>query len=205
MAAQDVFIKLGRPDTERVLADINPALEGIAFDPAAVTILAHTPSFYPGFRFLEISDFGNMPAVQRFVLHKPGTTAVLNGTNEPVYRLNRDAPITLSPDTVGAYVRFFFTHVRGRQGRFIIAETIEDIAWKEEPPAAARKAVGQLLQPLHVQGPGPDGGYRIVAHMVFKDALFKTAITVAADGLVTLGDEELLIEDMPVLDDTLGQ
>ena len=41
--------------------------------------------------------------------------------------------------------------------------------------------------------------------MMFKDSLFKSDVTVQDNGVVSLQNEELLIEDMPVLDDTFGQ
>jgi hypothetical protein len=37
--------------------------------------------------------------------------------------------------------------------------------------------------------------------MVFKDSLFKTKVHVKKDGLVSMSDEELKIEGMPVLQD----
>ena len=41
--------------------------------------------------------------------------------------------------------------------------------------------------------------------MVFKDSLFKSEVEVKPSGLVSLSNEELLVEDLPVLDDTFGQ
>jgi hypothetical protein len=129
----------------------------------------------------------------------------INGSNEPIYALNERAPLQLNDGTVADYVRFFFSNVRGRHGRFLITETVDDIQWREEPPPAARKAIGKILVPLTVTGRDPDGGFRLAACMMFKDSLFKAAVTVRRDGIVSLSDEELLIEDMPVLDDTFGQ
>jgi hypothetical protein len=41
--------------------------------------------------------------------------------------------------------------------------------------------------------------------MIFKDSLFRSTVQVAPDGMVSLTDEELVVEDMPVVDDLLGQ
>lgn len=201
----DQFVKLDLLECETVLEEINPALKGSHFHPATVTILANEPSFYPGYRFLDLADYETVPNIRKFVLYKPGHVVVLNWTNEPIYALNEKAPIVLTETTVADYVRFFFTYVRGRHGRFIITESVEDVTWRDEPPPAARKAIGKMLEPLHIQERGGAGDFKLVARMMFKDSLFKTTVNVQANGLVNLSDEELLIEDMPVMDDTFGQ
>jgi AGCS family alanine or glycine:cation symporter len=47
-----------------------------------------------------------------------------------------------------------------------------------------------------------DGTFILEAYMVFKDSMFKTRIHVKKYGLVSMSDEELKIEGMPVLQDT---
>jgi hypothetical protein len=201
----NIFIKLDRLESEGLLKDINPVMDGAAFSPATATLLAQGLGFYPGWRFIEIADYEQHPPRRRFVIHKAGKAVAMNGSNEPIYALNESVPITLDDSTVTDYVRFFFSNVRGRHGRFLITEAVDDIQWREEPPPAARKAIGKILVPLTLTGREPDGGYRLSACMMFKDSLFKAAVLVRHDGVVSLSDEELLIEDMPVLDDTFGQ
>lgn len=201
---QDAFIKLEKPEAEAVLKDINPALDGASFEAEGAVILAQDLPFYPGYRFFDIADHESLPPARRFVIYKPGDVIVLNWTNEPLYMLNDRVPILLDEQTVGPYVRFFFTHVRGRHGRFQIVESVDDIPWKEEPPPAARKAIGKLVEPVQVTETEDDGTFHLIVRMVFKDSLFKAGVSVKPNGLVSLADEELVIEDMPVLDDTFG-
>lgn len=86
-----------------------------------------------------------------------------------------------------------------------MSESLEDINWRDDPPPAARKTIGEMIQPLFLEKTDEAGVYYIRACMVFKDSLFKTLVKVEPNGFVSLSDEELLIEDMPVLDDTFGQ
>jgi hypothetical protein len=202
---ENIFIKLDRLESENLLQEINPVIDGSPFAPATATVLAQALSFYPGYRYIEIADYEAHPPRRRFVIHKPRDVVAINGSNEPLYALNERAPIALNDNTVSDYVRFFFSNVRGRHGRFLITENVDDIQWREEPPPAARKAIGKILVPLTVTARENDGGYRLSACMMFKDSLFKANVTVRRDGVVSLSDEELLIEDMPVLDDTFGQ
>lgn len=202
---QDSFEKLELADVATILDQVNPDLEGVQFDPVEATIMAVDMPFYKGYRFMEIADHAAMPPAQRFIIYKPGDHTVLNFTNEPIYALNKKAPITLNEENVADYVRFFFTYVRGRHGRFIITEYVDDIAWKEDPPPAARKAIGKMLIPVTLKEITPEGVFHMQACMMFKDSLFKSDIKITPAGNVSLSNEELLIEDMPVLDDVFGQ
>ena len=202
--SESIFVKLDGKESAALLAEINPVLDGADFEAGTATLLAQGLGFYPGYRFIELADYESQPPRRRFVIHKKGVVVALNGSNEPLYALNERAPIVLNDANIAEYVRFFFANVRGRHGRFLITESVDDIQWREEPPPAARKAIGKILVPLTVTARGADGGYRLSGCMMFKDSLFKANVAVRRDGVVSLEDEELLIEDMPVLDDVFG-
>ncbi|MEM6780492.1 MAG: hypothetical protein AAF569_01360 [Pseudomonadota bacterium] len=201
---RNAFQKLEIEEATPILSEVNAAIEGSPFAGESISVLAQDLPFYAGYRFLEVSDHAAQPVRVQYIVYKPGDVVPLNWTNEPIYNLNEKAPIALSNDNVGLYAKFFFTYVRGRHGRFLIAESVDDIDWRDDPPPAARKAVGAMLTPVTITDVAVDGTYNLIAQMMFKDSLFKSAIHVKTDGTVSLSDEELLIEDMPVLDDTLG-
>jgi len=49
------------------------------------------------------------------------------------------------------------------------------------------------------------GNFYLDITMMFRDSLFKADVEVQPNGLVSLSNEKLLVEDMPVRDDTFGQ
>ena len=202
---QEAFKKLELKDVAAVLEIFNPLFKGSHFDPNETTIMAQDISFYPGLRYLDIADYSAVPPIHRFAIQGGNHAIVLDWTNEPIYRLNQDIPITLDEEKVCDYVRFFFSHVRGKNGRFLITESVDDIRWREDPPPAARKSIGQMLLPISVSEQKSDGSYILPVTVMFKDSLFKCEVTVAPGGLVSLDNEELLVEDIPVMDDTFGQ
>jgi len=202
---QEAFKKLELAEVATILDKLNPEFDGSVFDPVEATILAHDISFYPGYRLLDIADYAAVPALRRFVLYSDENHVILNFSNEPIYGLNQTAPVSLNEDNIADYTRFFFTYVRGRHGRFIITEEVDDVNWRDDPPPSARKAVGKMLMPVTLEKIDDDGNFHLKASMVFKDSLFKSDIKIESNGFVSLSDEELLVEDMPVLDDTFGQ
>ena len=202
---QEAFTKLELAEITPILDKLNPEFEGTVFEAGEATVLAQDVPFYPGYRLLDIADYASVPPLRRFALYAADMFVVLNFSNEPIYSLNQKLPIKLDENNVEDYVRFFFTYVRGRHGRFIITEGVDDINWKEDPPPTARKAIGQMLQPVRLNHVDEQGNYHLKATMVFKDSLFSSNVKVEPNGFVSLSDEELLVEDIPILDDTFGQ
>lgn len=193
--------KLDPEKAVRILKEVNPHLEPVPFRAETTTVRVQSLPFYRGYEFLELTDLSAVPAVRKYALYKPGDINVVNWTNQTIYETNEKAPIVLDEDTVVSYVKFFFGYVRGRHGRFLIIETIDDIKWQVEPPLQGRKVMQDMLEPVTLVGRDGDGTYDLEAFMVFKDSLFKTRIHVRKDGLVSMSDEELKIEGMPVLQD----
>lgn len=201
------FKKLELDDTATILDLVSPHLDVSPLDPLQTIVLGVALPFYKGYQFLDISDYGQVPALRFFVLYnaKTGDAIKLNWTNEPIYALNKKLPVSLSEKNITDYVRFFLSYVRGKHGRFIPVENVDDIAWREDPPPAARRAISKMITPITLEAHEKGGEYKLKACMMFRDSLFKADISVTEKGDVQISGEELLIEDMPVLDDVLGQ
>jgi hypothetical protein len=48
-----------------------------------------------------------------------------------------------------------------------------------------------------------EGKITLIAFMVFKDSLFRANVHVERDGMVSLSDEALVIEGMPIVEDVV--
>lgn len=188
--------------TARILSEVNLHLEPVPFSMESTTIRGQRLSFYNDYEFLELTDLSAVPAARKYVIYKPGDVNVINWTNQTIYETNEKAPIRLDTRNVIDYVKFFFSYVRGRQGKFSIIETIDDIRWQVEPPLQGRKVMQQMLESVKLLSDDGDGTYNLEAFMVFKDSLFKARVQVKRDGLVSISDEELKIEGMPILQDS---
>ena len=200
----EAMTQLELDETATILDQINPLIEGNPYDPVETTIMAIDLLFYHGYQYCEISDHTAHPKRRHVAIYSHGDPHILNFTNEAIYKLNAHIGIQIDDTTIYDYVRFFFHHSTGQHGRFLIVENIDDIAWKENPPPNARAAIAKMIEPVTLKDKHEDGSYTLNAHMVFKNGLFRSDITVAKDGTVTMSNEELLIEDMPILDDVIG-
>lgn len=193
--------KLDAERAARVMAEVNPHLEPVPFSLHDTTVRMQRLPFYRDYVFYELTDLSAIPGARKYALCKQGDVNVINWTNEVIYETNEKAPIVLDAQTVVDYVKFFFNYVRGRHGRFLVIESIDDIRWQVEPPLQGRKVMQEMLSPVTLTEQGQDGAFTLDAFMVFKDSLFKTKVHVQKDGLVSMSEEELKIEGMPVLQD----
>lgn len=206
----DSYTQIEHGAAAEILDQLNPLLDGAPFDPAMARILSHDLPFYNGYSLIEATDHDvNPPRQVSFVYHNkteaPQRVYILNGQNEVIYHLNKAAPLFLNEDMVMLYCKFFFSYVRGRHGRFIIVENVDEINWREEPAPAGKKALGKMIEPLTLKNITDEGAYQLKASIVFKDSLFESDITIDESGNVSLSNQELLVEDIPVIDDQFGQ
>jgi hypothetical protein len=201
---RNAFIKLDLDDAEDVVTRLNPLLDVGAFDPKTATILTLSVSFFKGYIFADVTHHGTLPAKSVQILYSDKNIIILNGISKPIYDLAKSHPITLDDKNVCDYVRFFFAHVGDMHGRMALINSVDDIDWREEPPPSARKAMGKMIEPAQITKKLPDGGFEVLTSMIFKNALFQATMQVLKTGIVSIINQELLVEDMPVLEGTLG-
>ncbi len=200
----EAFTKLDIDDVAVIIDAVNSQSEGSLFDPLETTVLAVSVPFYKGYRFLDIADHATTPPLQRYVLNKGDDYIVLNWSYKPIYDLNERAPIALDAKNILDYIRFFFGHVRGRHGRFKITEGMDSIAWKVDPTVEQRKSLSAKIAPMKLEEKAKTGVFKVNAAMMLKETLFKVDVYVEPNGRVMLSDHEILIEELPVVDDVFG-
>lgn len=201
MIPREDWIKFEEEQKKAVLEEMNPHLSPTEFAPEKTSLRILPLSFYDEYDLYELTDFENIPNVRKYVLYKPGHVYPINWSNDPIYKLNAAAPIALNQNNLADYIKFFFEFVRGRHGRFIVVETVDEISWKEDPPLQARKALQEMIKPVIIKDIDESGKRTCLVSMIFKDSLFRSVVTVDANGMVQLSDEELLVEGMPIIQD----
>ncbi len=188
----------------RLVAEINRSLKDRQFDPNTTIGRRQELSWYAEFAFLELVDTGTSdPTFIRRVIYRPEDFYILNWTNGPIYTANDKAPIIINTDNVGDYIKFFFNYVKGRHGRFVIIDNVDEIAWEGSVPAKGKEAVAKIIKPVTVSSVEDNGKITLLAYMVFKDSLFRANVHVERDGMVSLSDEALVIEGMPIIEDVV--
>lgn len=198
----DSFKKLEHGTAASLLDLINPKLEISGFDTASAQIMSLSLPFYKEINLVEISDPQSVPAKKIFCLHHKTSNEILilNGKNDPIYKINKKFGIQLDDNNVSLYARFFFSYVRGRHGIFHLINNVSEIKWREEPTKAGKQSLNKMISPVSILSYDDEDGWVLISSIIFKDSLFETEIHVKPDGTIRLGGQEILVEDIPVLD-----
>jgi hypothetical protein len=205
----DAYITIENAAAIELAEKVSTKLDGSDFDPIHSRIISHALPFYNGYHLCEMTDLESSPTRKISFIYKENggknDIFVLDGTNEPIYSLNKQVPIFLNNENIITYTRFFFHYVRGRFGRFNIVENVDEISWREEPAPSGRQALAKMIKPLAFKDLDKNETYHLSCSIVFKDSLFESDIIVKENGDVSLSNQEMLVEDIPVLDDSFQQ
>lgn len=196
------FVKLEHGDAASILDAINPKLAISPFDTASAQVMSLTLPFYQDIDLIEVSDPQTVPTKKIAALYHPEekNILILNGKNEPIYDVNDQYGIVLDNETVTLYARFFFSYVRGRHGMFHLIDGVNEINWREEPTKAAKQSLSKMITPMAILE-SDEEEWILTSSIIFKDSLFEAEIVVKKDGAVRLSNQEILVEDIPVLDE----
>lgn len=175
-------------------------------DMAGLEILKRDVAFYPGWQFLDISPKERIRDTHIYALVKGDDMMVLDWSAERIYAINTQAGLELTKANIASYLTFFLNYTRGAGGRMRLVESVDDFRWREEPPLSARKAIAGMIRPVTVIGHQEDeNSYLLKFHVLFQNHLFACEAQVSDLGRVELLDRELQVEDIPLLDDVIGQ
>lgn len=198
-----IWEELDPEELPRYVDRVNRELKARPFDALTTSVRRAGLPFYAEYDLVEFQDNAtSSPVYTRRVLFGPENFHVLNWTNGPIYTANEQAPIIVNEETAPIYARFFFNYVKGRHGRFVLVDDVSEIAWNGSVPEKGKEAIAKILQPIHVTS-SEDNKITMLSYMVFKDSLFRANVHVERDGMVSLSDEALVVEGMPIIEDVV--
>lgn len=200
----DSYEKLNKNQITSLLEEINPLLDFSDFSAERTVILARQLPFYHGFMLLDITDHSIRPEKKALVIYNDDEIYPVTWDSGLIYQLNDKIPLFLNDEIAEDYIRFFFETVNGPRGKLIIVDNVDDIMWRDEPPPSARRALGKTIRPLSYIGQDENGYYIFEMTTFFNQTLYKCKVTCDGTGRVLISDEEVLIEDLPVIDRISG-
>jgi ATP-dependent 26S proteasome regulatory subunit len=175
--------------------------------------------FYPDTRLVkcQLSDKeGNQKII--FGLVRNNIFFRLDFNNGVIYTFNERFGINLNLETVIDYARFFFSFVRGRHGFFNILTAPEDIPVdKDEKKYAPNKpdisesldfscltsdkrteTLTELVTPPKLKDQQNPDFFAIDVVILFKNNLFNSVVIIENNGMISLTDERVILENIPL-------
>jgi hypothetical protein len=133
-----------------------------------------------------------------YYLTDKGNLYRLNGTSPPIHDVNAKAPVKITEQNVLDYLRFFCFFVRGEEGPFYVAESMDDPNLPAGMDAATLSAVEGTLRPASFEGMSENGHYLCEAVVFYSNALFIANFAVQPSGMIEMIDDQPIAGDLPV-------
>lgn len=133
-----------------------------------------------------------------YYLTDQGNLFRLNGTSPPIHEVNAKAPIKVNEENVLEYLRFFCFFVRGEEGPFYIAESMEDPNMPTEMDETTRSVIEGTVREAAFEGVNEQGHFICDAVVFYSNALFIANFAVQPTGMIEMMDDEPIAADLPV-------
>lgn len=216
------FQEISAADVSKLYAEIAPAISPVTLSPGDTLVEATGLPFYEDFKLYALTDLRLPTQNVHYVLYKPGFASLLDGTEESIYKVNRQASMRLDGERLAHYVEFFFSFVERLGDRFAIVKELEDIDLVPDATDREKLEVAAELMPVTCNGADGDGLLSLTCTLLSGDELFRSDILVAplemdvpdpksgssehlAAGQVKMARTELLLWGLKVLDDELDE
>lgn len=155
--------------------------------------------FYDQVALIRVKDPNwTNPKLNIFYLTDQGNLFRLNGTSPPIHEVNAKAPIKVTEANVLDYLRFFCYFVRGEEGPFYIAESMEDPNMPTEMDDTTRSVIEGTIRPATFEGMNDQSHFLCDAVVFYSNALFIANFAVQPTGMIEMLDDEPIAADLPV-------
>jgi len=181
------------------LEQINPVDGKYKVDPETTQVHWRMLPFYDTVALVRVNDPNWVKKnLNIYYLTDQGNLFRLNGTSPPIHEVNAKAPVKISQDNVLEYLRFFCFFVRGEEGPFYIAESMDDPNMPKEMDDTSRSVIEGTIRPASFEGLNEQGHYLCDAVVFYSNALFIANFAVQPTGMIEMLDDEPIAADLPV-------
>lgn len=133
-----------------------------------------------------------------YYLTDQGNLFRLNGTSPPIHEVNAKAPIKVNEKNVLEYLRFFCFFVRGEEGPFYIAESMDDPNIPVDMDGTTRSVIEGTVRGANFAGMNEQGHFLCDAVVFYSNALFIANFAIQPTGMIEMLDDEPIAADLPV-------
>ena len=155
--------------------------------------------FYDNVALIRLKDRSwGKPKLAVYYLTMEGNLFRLNGTSPPIHEVNAKAPVKIAEENVLEYLRFFCFFVRGEEGPFLIAETMDDPYIPANLDPKTKAVIEGTVRAASYEGKNEQGYFMCDAVVYYSNALFIANFAVQPSGMIEMLDDEPIAADLAV-------
>lgn len=186
-------------ELEGFLESVNPIDGKLKVSSQTTKVAWRALPFYDRVVLIRVQDSGWTPRnLNVYFLTMDGNLFRLNGTSPPIHEVNATAPVKINEQNVLDYLRFFCFFVRGEEGPFLIAESINDPYLPKNMDGQTRAVVEGTIRPATYEGRNDQGFYLCDGVVFYSNALFIANFAIQPTGMIEMLDDEPIAADLPV-------
>lgn len=154
--------------------------------------------FYESVALIRVQDPNWIkPNLVVYYLTDQGNLFRLNGTSPPIHEVNAKAPVKITEENVIEYLKFFCFFVRGEEGPFYVAESMDDQNMPADMDDTTRSVIEGTIRPASFEDKNDQGHYLCNAVVFYSNALFYADFAVQPSGMIEMLDDEPIASDLP--------
>ncbi len=195
---QDGWNSVSGDELKGFLGQVNPIDGKYKCSEASTLVEWRALPFYEKVVLIRIRDDNWAPGnLVLYYLADQGQLFRLNGTSPPIHEVNANAPIKLNEYIILDYLRFFCFFVRGEEGPFLIAESMDDPYLPKNMDEKTKAVIEGSIRPAAYDGKNEKGHHLANAVVFYSNAMFIAHFSIQETGLIEMLDDELLAGDLP--------
>ncbi len=199
MYEDDKWTAVTGEELEGFLGQVNPIDGKYQVSSKTTEVGWRTLPFYDNVVLIRLRDrtWGKQK-LTIYYLTDQGALYRLNGTSPPIHEVNAKAPIRVSEQNVLEYLRFFCFFVRGEEGPFLIAESMQDPHIPQTDDAKTKAVIEGTVRAASYEGRNEQGYFMCDAVVYYSNALFIATFAVQPGGMIEMLNDEPIAADLPV-------
>lgn len=199
MYVDDKWTPVQGEELEGFLSQIDPVGGKYKVSKDSTQVQWRMLPFYDQVALIRVKDPAWTPRnLYIYYLTDKGNLYWLNGTSPPIHEVNAKAPIKVTEDNVLDYLRFFCFFVRGEEGPFLIAESMDDPYLPKDLDEKTRMVIEGTIREASFEGMNEQGHFLCDAVVYYSNALFIANFAVQPGGMIEMLDDEPIAADLPV-------
>lgn len=186
-------------ELEGFLAQVNPIDGKYQVSSRSTEVAWRSLPFYDQVVLIRLRDrtWGKQ-RLNIYYLTDQGNLFRLNGTSPPIHEVNAKAPVRITEGNVLDYLRFFCFFVRGEEGPFLIAESMQDPDIPGNLDPKTRTVIEGTVRGASYEGRNEQGHFMCDAVVYYSNALFIANFAVQPSGMIEMLNDEPIAADLPV-------
>ncbi len=177
--------RLDRDKTVNMINSVKSAAEALLFSPVTSEAKCTRLPFYTNHLLYRLTNYASLPTFSMDFIGDGEKYYYLDGSENPIQRINELAGLNLTPDTIIPYLNFYFLNVRLEDGEIILLKNPQEAATIDMFDDERREDIN--LQPEQARINVTADGIFVVLTPIFLDgSLVDAEIMVNAAGQVAV-------------------